>query len=63
MEYQSFLMETFFSFIKQISLLYHYFFIILENKSNENLMENQSKCSNSNKNENDNSINIPSNRF
>ena len=30
-----FLMETFFSFFKQISLLHHYFFIIMDNKSNE----------------------------
>ena len=42
MEYQSFFNGDFF---KQISLplLYHYFFIIIENKSNEN----QNKCSNS----------------
>ena len=53
-------METFFSFFKQIVLLYHYFFMIMENKSNENLMENHF---NSIKNENDNSINILSNRF
>ena len=50
MEYQSFLMETFFSFFKQISLLYHYFFMIMETKSNENLMENKIKCPNSIKN-------------
>ena len=47
MEYQSSLMETFFSFYKQISLLYHYFFIILENKFKENLMKNRNKRSNS----------------
>ena len=35
MEYQSFLMETFF-YLKKI----HWFFIIMENKSNENLMKN-----------------------
>ena len=32
--------------------------MIKENKSNENLMENQNECSNSIKNENDNFINI-----
>ena len=41
--------QIFFIF-KQISLLYHYFFIIMENRSNENLMENQNICSNSIKN-------------
>ena len=45
-------MET--HFFKQISLLYHYLFII---------MGNQKKCSNSIKNENDNSVSISSNRF
>ena len=30
--------------------------MIMENKSNENLMENQSKCANSITSENDNSI-------
>ena len=30
---------------------FHYFFIIMENKSNENLMENQKMCYNSIKNE------------
>ena len=41
-----FLMDTFFHFFKQISLLYHYLYIIMENKSNEDLKENQKKCSN-----------------
>ena len=54
---------TYFSFFKQISLLF--FFINLKNqiqwKSNEKQMKN--KCSNSIKNENDNSISISSNRF
>ena len=38
-------------------------FIIIENKSNENLMENQKKCFNFIKNENVISIRFPSNRF
>ena len=35
MEYQ--INGDLFSIFKQISLLYHYFFIIMENKSNKNL--------------------------
>ena len=37
MEYQNFLLETFFHFLNK----FHYLFIIMEKKSNENLMENQ----------------------
>ena len=40
MEYQSFFNGDFFQFFKQIPLLYHYFFNVMENKYNKNLMEN-----------------------
>ena len=43
-------METFIFIFKQISLLYHYFFIIMENESIEHLMKSQKNCSNSIKN-------------
>ena len=38
-------MEVFLKFFKQILLLNHNFFMIMQNKSNENIMENQNKCS------------------
>ena len=59
MEYQIFLMETFFHFVNK----FHYYFVIMENESNEILMENQKKCSNSIKKHDVIYISIQSNRF
>ena len=56
MEYQSSLMETYFSLFETNFITFSLFW-------KANPMENQNKCSNSIKNEDDNSINISSNRF
>ena len=45
MKYQIFFNGGFFLFFKQIFLLNHYFFMIMENKSNENLIKSKIKTS------------------